>query len=116
MTSPPSVTARHDRYDRHICTGVEIMAEDSADAAGIERRLRTGAWLRPGEVGILFGKSRWAVDYWLRKGVKVRGETDRRMIGFRESPGGWRECDPDDVSALLDAYRTRRTSTPPKAK
>lgn len=87
----------------------------AGDAADIERRLREGAWLRPGEVGALFGKSRWAVDYWLRKGVKVRGETERRMIGFRESPGGHRECDPADVIALLDAYRTRRTSAPPTA-
>lgn len=80
-------------------------------AAEIEKRLNDGAWLRPGEVGVLFGKSRWTVINWVKNGYRLDGE--RYIIGYRETGGGHRELDPDDVRKLLDAYRTRRTVSPP---
>lgn len=113
MTSPPIAAQPHARYDLYEKARVRAMADETAEtAADIERRLREGAWLKPGEVATLFGKSRWAVDYWLRKGVKIHGQDERLMIGYRESPGRHRECDPADIVRLLESYRTRRTTAP----
>lgn len=79
-------------------------------AAEIEKRLTDGDWLKPGEVAALFGRSRWAVNGWLKNGVKIAGE--RYYIGYRETPGGHRECDPEDIRTVLAAYRVRRTASP----
>lgn len=57
----------------------------------VQRQLDDGAWLKPGAVGVLFGVSRFTVDDWLKAG----------RIGYRKTVGGQRECDPDDVRALL---------------
>lgn len=67
-------------------------------ATEIERRLDAGEWLRPGDAGVLFGRNRFTVAYWLRKG----------LIRYRRTPGGQRECNPVDVRRLLDEYRTER--------
>jgi hypothetical protein len=72
--------------------------------------VKMGSPLRPGEVATLFGRSRWAVIDWLKKGVLVNGE--RHFIGFRTSPGGHRELDPADVAKVLAAHRVRRTAEP----
>jgi len=69
------------------------LSEDRA--ADIERRLDAGEWLRPGDVGVLFGRTRYAVDDWMNAG-KLR---------FRRSPGGHREAHPEDVRRLLDEQR-----------
>lgn len=65
------------------------------DADKIERQLNAGVWLSPGRVGVLFGRSRYAVDDWLNAG-KIR---------YRRTPGGHRELNPDDVRQLLAEYR-----------
>lgn len=82
-------------------------------AAEIERRLNEGAWLKPGEVATLFGKSRWTVINWLKNGVKIGDE--RYYVGWRPTVGGHRELDPYDVTKALAASRalTRRTAEPP---
>jgi hypothetical protein len=98
----------HGRYDRNGCNRAGAMTDETA--AEIEKRLNDGAWLRPGEVATLFGRSRWAVIDWLKKGVLVNGE--RHFIGFRTSPGGHRELDPADVAKVLAAHRVRRTAEP----
>lgn len=77
-------------------------------AAEIERRLNEGAWLKPGEVATLFGKSRWTVINWIKNGYRIGGE--RILIGYRESSSGHRVLDPDDVKKILSAYRVRRTA------
>lgn len=82
--------------------------------AEIEARLAAGEWLRPGQVATLFGKSRWAVDGWLRSGARM-ANGERYFIAYRESPGGWRELDPEDVRKVLADYRTRRTGQRPPA-
>lgn len=90
---------RHVRYDLHnFHTEIGAM---SADLADIEKRLNAGAWLRPGEVGALFGRTRWAVNYWMQTG----------KIGFRKSPGGHREADPDDVKRILAEHRQEHPAT-----
>lgn len=68
----------------------------SDDATAIERRLDAGEWLRPGEVAVLFGVSRAAVDRWLTAG-KIR----HRINPLNRR----RTCDPVDVRQELDAFR-----------
>ena len=63
-----------------------------AEPAELRRRLEAGEWLLPGEVGALFGKSRFTVDYWLTTG----------KIKYKRGPGRIRTCDPADVRRLLD--------------
>lgn len=81
----------------------------NGSAAEIEQRLNEGAWLRPGEVAVLFGKSRWTVINWIKNGYKAGGE--RITLHYHETGGGHRELDPDDVKRALAAYRTRRSDT-----
>lgn len=109
MTSPVIAWQVNARYHRHNPTEARAMGD--ATAGEIEQRLNDGDWLKPGEVATLFGKSRWAVDNWLKKGVRIKGE--RYWIGYRETPGGHRECDPADIAKILAAYRVRRTAGPP---
>lgn len=66
----------------------------------LEHRLDAGAWLRPGEVALLFNTSRQSVDRWIRSG----------KIGFRRQPAGWRILNPDDVRRELDEFRKERRS------
>jgi hypothetical protein len=73
-------------------------------AADVEKRLNDGAWLKPGEVATLFGKSRWAVINWIKTGVKIGDE--RYRIEARPTTGGHRELNPAHVKAALDALRT----------
>lgn len=108
MTAPVIALQVNARYDRHKRAKVGAMSDGTA--AEIEQRLNDGAWLKPGEVATLFGRSRWAVDGWIKNGVRVKGE--RYYLGFRETPGGHRELDPDDVKKVLAAYHTRRTAEP----
>jgi hypothetical protein len=81
---------------------------DPAEVEAAERRLSAGAWLKPGEVAALFNTTRWSVDRWLRNGVRMGGQ--RWRIGFRETPGGHRECDPADIRRILALYRQRHTT------
>jgi hypothetical protein len=102
------VSAHYHRYNR-----TQARAMTNGTAADIERRLNDGAWLKPGEVAVLFDRSRWAVVGWLKNGLRIGGE--RYYLGYRETVGGHREIDPHDVRAALDAYRTvrqRRTAEP----
>lgn len=71
------------------------------DAADIEAQLNAGAWLSPGRVAVLFGRTRYAVDDWLNAG-KLR---------YRRTPGGHRELNPEDVRRLLDEYRQEHGGT-----
>lgn len=68
------------------------------DAAGQRARLESGEWLLPGEVAILFGLTRWAVNNWIKAG----------KIGVRLTPSGQRMCDPVDVGRLLAEYEQVR--------
>jgi hypothetical protein len=75
----------------------EVLAVPRPRRASVDelrRRLDAGEWLLPGEVSALFGKNRWAADNWIVAG-KIR---------YRRSPGGFRECHPDDVKRLLAEY------------
>lgn len=64
----------------------------------VERQLDAGVWLRPGAVAVLFGTDRFNVVRWINAG----------KISFRLTPGGHRECNPEDVRTLLDDYRRVR--------
>lgn len=100
------------RYDRYTYMRARVMGHETA--ADIERRLNEGAWLKPGEVAVLFNRSRWAVVGWLKNGLRIGGE--RYYIGYRETVGGHRELDPADVRKALTAFRaiqTRRSAEPP---
>lgn len=66
----------------------------------LERKLDAGAWLRPGEVALLFDTSRQSVDRWIRSG----------KISYRRQPAGWRILNPVDVRRELDEYRRERRS------
>lgn len=68
------------------------------DPAELERRLDSGAWLRPTEVAMLFGRSRQSIDRWIRAG----------KIAYRRDPSGRRELKPEDVRRELDEYRRER--------
>jgi hypothetical protein len=74
-----------------------------ASVEQLRARLDAGEWLLPGEVSALFGKKRWAADNWIVAG-KIR---------FRRSPGGFRECHPDDVGRLLAEYERIQGGEPP---
>jgi hypothetical protein len=65
-----------------------------ADAASLRAKLDAGTWLKPAEVGVLFGVTRWAIIDWIKAG----------RIGVRRLPSGYRLCDPDDVKRLLNEY------------
>jgi hypothetical protein len=115
LTAP----SHHDGYDPHIPVKARTVDDDRGQQAEqaeqlaeeTERRLAEGAWLRVGEVALLFGVSRFAVDYWIKNGGTVNGE--RFFPTYRKTFGGWRELDPVDVKLLLDSYRKRRTGRPP---
>lgn len=96
-----------DRYDRDEQTKAVKMAAPDPDE--VERRLGAGEWLKPGEVAALFNTTRFSVDRWLRNGARMGGQ--RHRIGYRETPGGHRECDPADIQRLLALYRQRRTAS-----
>jgi hypothetical protein len=77
------------------------------DPAKLEQRLNAGEWLRPGAVAALLGLSRNTAHRMLVAG----------KIGYRLTPGGYRECDPADVRRLLDARRRLHhgePETPPR--
>ena len=86
------------------------MPRETATPAQLEQRLQAGEWLRSGQVAKLFGMSRWTILYWLKNGVPLDGE--RFYIRFRESPGGWRLCHPDDVQRVLTAHRREHIAHP----
>lgn len=86
--------------------------DEAATTAELEQRLDRGDWLKPGEVGVLFGKSRWTVINWITNGYRVGDGDERIYIGYRTSGGGHRELDPADVKRALAAYRRRRTAAP----
>lgn len=66
-------------------------------AAGIERRLDAGEWLRPGEVAIVLGVDRRTIDRMLRS----------NLLRYRIRPGvgRYRETHPADVRRELDKRR-----------
>lgn len=79
-----------------------------SEPAELEQRLAAGEWLRTGEVAVLArqywpGLHRTSVDRWIKAG----------KIGYRESPGGQRLCDPADVRHLLDEFAQVRRGSPP---
>lgn len=74
-----------------------------SDATEIEKRLNDGEWLRIGDLMILFGASRSAVDRWLRKGANFPG--GRLVIRYRVDPSGDRLCMPEDIQAVLAESR-----------
>jgi hypothetical protein len=74
------------------------------DVATLRARLDADEWLLPGEVGELFGKSRFTVRNWLNAG----------KLGYRRTPGNQRECNPEDVRRLLAEYGKIRQGIEPK--
>lgn len=98
--------ARYARYDRHTRNKAGKMPNTLGTAADIEQRLNDGAWLKPGEVGVLFGRTRWAVINWLKTGVDIDGQ--RYYFAWRKGTGGHREIDPADVQDALKAHRAPR--------
>lgn len=82
------------------------------DAAEIERRLNAGERLRIGDLTVLFNTSRSNVDRWLRNGVVFAGK--RLVIHYWLLPDGTRECDPEDVKAVLAETRKRRSADNPE--
>lgn len=113
MSSQVIALRCYTRYDHHDSTEKRTVVEETP--AAIEQRLKAGVTLTPGEVGRLFGKSRWAVDYWLKNGARIRGadgKWQRFYIHFTETAGGHRLCDPQDVLRLLEATRQRRSGAP----
>jgi hypothetical protein len=94
----------HGRYDHRdeqatYSRGDRVNRPKRADVAALRQRLEAGEWLVPGEVGALFGKTRFVIDYWLTTG-KIR---------YRRTPGRVRECNPEDVRKLLAEYETVRS-------
>lgn len=87
-------------------------ASNEADA--IKARLDAGEWLGPNDIAKLFGTHRSTVSRWLTRGVRLAGKPFK--IGYRESPGGWREADPADIRVLFAAVRQRRTADDPQPK
>lgn len=82
------------------------------DADEVERRLNDGERLRIGDLMVLFNTSRSNVDRWLRNGVVFAGK--RLLIHYWLLPDGTRECDPDDVKAVLAEARKRRSADDPE--
>jgi hypothetical protein len=78
-----------------------------AETAELERRLRAGEWLTPGEVAKLLGLSRTKVHYLIVDGV----------IGAANKPhSAHRTCDPAHVLRELAQLRASRDAagrTPP---
>lgn len=64
----------------------------------VERQLAEDRWLKTGALAILFGVDRGTVDNWIKAG----------RLRYRQTPGGQRECQPDDVRALLAERRAVR--------
>lgn len=82
---------------------------DPRDA--VRERLDRGEWLRIGDLMVLFGASRSMVDRWLREGARFPGK--RLVIHYKITPGGMRECNPDDVRAVLaEANKIRSADDP----
>lgn len=74
---------------------IGAMAETVED---LERRLRAGAWLRPGDVARVLDASRSTVVRMLT--------ADPPLIRWRTKPGSrHRECHPEDVLRLLAERR-----------
>ena len=72
---------------------------ESAD--DVRARLDAGNALSPGQVARLLGMTRFAVDYWLNRGLRVRGEAERWFPPYTETPGGQRMLRPDVVRRIL---------------
>ena len=72
------------------------MVEQSAEE--IRKLLDAGTWLSTGQVAKLFGADPSTIHRWIKAG----------RIKFRRTPGGFRECAPADVQALLTEYETVR--------
>lgn len=65
------------------------------EPAILRERVRRGDWLTPGEVAAVTGVARSTVHVWLKD--------DPPRIRWRNKPfSDWRECNPQDVQAVLD--------------
>jgi hypothetical protein len=74
----------------------------TADAAELERRLRAGEWLTPGEVAKLLDLSRTKIHYMI-----VAGE-----LGAANKPhSAHRTCNPEHVLRELDRLHADRAAT-----
>lgn len=74
----------------------------------IEAKLRAGgpaAWLSVGELAVLFGRHRTVAHRWLAHPQGVRMFGKRWPLRIADDPGGNRTINPEDVIALLDAWR-----------
>ena len=68
-------------------------------AEGLERRVRAGEWLTPGEVAVLLGASRATVDRMLT------AEPPQLAYRFKPGTGRHREIQPESVLAELARRR-----------
>jgi hypothetical protein len=68
-------------------------------AEGLERRVRAGEWLTPGEVAALLGASRATVDRMLT------AEPPVLAYRFKPGTGRHREVQPESVLAELERRR-----------
>lgn len=75
-----------------------MMSDDQA--ADIERRVRAGEWLRPGDIATLLGVDRRTVDRMLR--------ADPPGMRFRIKPGSGKHREIDPASALAELDRRRQ--------
>lgn len=75
--------------------------------AALEDRLAADEWLTPGQVAVLVGMSRWAVDQWLSDGIRIEGETARWFPEYLRTPGGRRLVSPWDVRRIVAMCRQR---------
>ncbi len=79
------------------------------DAAELERQVRSGAWLRPGQVATLLEISRKTVDRMLH------AEPPLLRYRFKPGSGKHREVHPADVVARLDERREVQGDPSPPA-
>lgn len=83
--------------------------ENPAQAA--RDKLAVGTWLLPGELGALFGATRFQAGRWMNRGaIVIAGQT----YPLRCRPrllGSYREANPTDVAAALRAYDEARRNT-----
>lgn len=69
----------------------------------LRQAVQAGQWLTPGEAAVVLRLSRMTVHRWIAKG----------WIGYRQTPGGHRKCNPEDLQRLLATNARRHEDSPP---
>jgi hypothetical protein len=95
-------------YDLHTISEVRSMPRRKETVADVEALLAAGEMLSLGQIALLVGMSRYAVDHWLNDGIRVPGRLERWMPEYELTPGGHRLVPADAVRRIVEMRRMRR--------